>query len=87
MSPDSARRMIVGGLLIAGSLSVVEDVSRGQRPQLRTGVGIVVAGVLLAAVAGPLPDLAGALGALIGVAAVLSTGAEAFGSLSKGLSA
>ncbi|MCW2897752.1 MAG: hypothetical protein JWO67_17 [Streptosporangiaceae bacterium] len=80
-----ARGLIIGAVLIAGTLTTVNDVSHGRSPQLRTAVGCVVAGTLLAALAGPAPGVAGGLAALLAVAAVLTTGAPALGAITKGL--
>lgn len=86
MTPDGARRVAVGGVLCAGVLAATNDIAAGRAPQVRIALGVVVAGVLLTSLAGPAPDLAGGLGALIAVAAVLSTGAAAFTTIKKGLS-
>lgn len=87
MSPADSKRMVVASLVVVAALTVVRDVAEGRAPTVKEGLGIFVAGLLLTALAEPLPTLAGGIAGLVGVSAVLHTGAEAFGAINKGVRA
>lgn len=86
-TPDQARRLVIGGVAVTGVLACVREVQQGHAPQLRTLLGVFVGGVMLAALSGPLPALAGGLAALVALSALLTLGPGVFGALTKGLSA
>lgn len=86
-TPQQAHNLVLGAVVTTGVLGVVRDVSHGQAPTIREGLGLTVAGVMLALLIGPSPALAGGLAALMTVTALLTIGADAFGALNKGLSA
>lgn len=74
MTEGKAKAVTVAAVGAAGLLSSLEHVAAGERPPLRTFVGVVVSGVVLLALAEVAPDLAGALALLLLTGAVLRNG-------------
>lgn len=87
MNSQQAKSAVVGATVLTGVLASIRSLSQGHAPPLRTVLGTFVAGVMLAALSGPLPALAGGLAVLMGLTALLTIGADAFGALTKGLTA
>lgn len=86
-TPVQAKRLVVGAVLTTGVLAAAREVQKGKAPNIRIVLGVFVAGLMLSALAGPLPAIAGGLAALMGLSALLTIGPEVFGALTKGLSA
>lgn len=86
-TPEQAKRLVVGAVITTGTLAAVREVQKGKAPSIRIVLGVFVSGVMLAALAGPLPALAGGLAALLGLSALLTLGPDVFGALTKGLTA
>lgn len=86
MTPAGSKSSVVGAVVLTGVLVSVRDVTKGRPPELRSILGTFVAGVMLAALSGPMPTLAGGLAVLMALSALLTIGPEAFGALTKGLS-
>ena len=86
-TPEQAKRLVVGSILTTGVLASAREVQRGKAPDIRIVLGVFVSGLMLAALSGPLPAIAGGLAALLGLSALLTIGPEVFGALTKGLNA
>jgi hypothetical protein len=82
---SSARKTVVASVLVTGALVGIRDVSRGHSPSLKTGVGLAFSSVLLGLMADGAPALASGFALLLAVGAVVSTGAEVFDSIKKGV--
>lgn len=74
MNEGTAKSLTVAAVGAAGLLSSLEYVAKGERPPLRTLVGVVVSGVVLLTVAEVAPTLAGSLALLLLTGAVLRNG-------------
>lgn len=73
--------MIVTSLAISGTLVIVRDAADNRPPALRLFVGMTVLGVGLATMAGPWPQMAGGLAALVALSTAFVYGAPAFKAL------
>lgn len=85
MTESKAKTITIAAVGAAGVLSSLEHVAQGNRPPLRTFVGVVVSGVILLTVAEVAPDVAGGLALLLLTGAVLRNGAGAARTLSDSL--
>jgi hypothetical protein len=84
-SSGTADRIVVGSLFAVGVLDTVAAFSGGHKPTLREGLGLAVAGVLLAAMAGPAPELAAGFSLLLLISSLYTVGASTFALLGKAL--
>ena len=86
MTEARASAWIVTSLAVSGTLAAVKDVSTdGQLDGLRLGVGLTVAGVMLATLAQVAPDVAGALALLVMVTSVFVFGGPAWVAINRAL--
>lgn len=70
-----ADQVVVGSLLVTGSLAVVKKVTEGQPPDVvRVLVGVFIAGTMLTLLAEPAPQLASSLAVLVLVASLIYAG-------------
>jgi cysteine synthase len=83
MSAPQAKRVVVLSVATAGTMTTVRDLAKGDAPSIRTIVGVVVAGVLLAGMAEVAPSVAGGLALLLLTAATFVVGGEAWTALSR----
>jgi hypothetical protein len=83
MSTDRANALIVSGLAVTGVLAVTSDAYKGQAPPVRLAVGLTFAGVGLALLAEPFPDLAGGLAVLVMISAIFVHGGPVIGAVSS----
>jgi hypothetical protein len=73
-TPAQAKRLVIGGLGVAGIVAAVGDLSSGQAPQLRIFIGACIAGAVLAMVAEVQPELAAGLALLVLLSAAIAGG-------------
>jgi hypothetical protein len=73
-----AKRMILLAVVVTGIITIIADLSEGQRPSIRVGVGVVFAAVLLSVIAEFAPKLARSFAALMVLSAVFLRGAPVF---------
>lgn len=83
MTTTQAKRLVIVGLLVTGGLAAVRDLSKGDAPDLRIGLGVVIGGVILSTVAEVAPDVAGMVAVLTMVSATFVVGGDAWSALSK----
>jgi hypothetical protein len=75
VTTPQARRIILGAFVVIAGITFVREVRAGRMPEPRTAVGAFAAVIMLNALAGPAPQIAGQL-ALIGAVAHLIVEAE-----------
>lgn len=85
ITPDQAKRLTIAAVVVSGGLASVDAIRQGRRPELRIGLGMVVAGVGLSLVSEVSPQLGGSLAALLLVSSVFIVGAPALATISGGL--
>lgn len=69
-----AKSLVITATSVAAILAAVVDVTEGRAPNIRIGVGAVVAGGFMYAVAGFAPPLAGGLALVLIVGSALQNG-------------
>lgn len=72
-----AQKLVIGSMLVAGTMSTIRDISRGHGPSIRMGIGLTFAGVTLSLIADSQPQLAASFAVLIIAASVFVTGSDA----------
>lgn len=77
VTSSHAKSVALGCVIGAGAIASVESLTKGELPPLRVGVGVIVGGVLLLALADPAPQLAAGFGALVLTGAILRDGIPA----------
>lgn len=81
-TPPAAQKFVVTSLVVTGGLAVVNSIAGGHVPPVRIGVGLTVAGVMLAVGAEVAPELAAGMALLMAASAVFVYGAPAWSLLS-----
>lgn len=74
MTPDVAKRYVIGGLVLSGVVAAAADLEGGEAPHLRILIGAVIAGTVLAVVAEGAPQVAASFALLILLSTVLAGG-------------
>lgn len=85
MNEAKAKTLTIAAVGAAGLLASLEYVAKGERPPLRTFVGVAVSGVVLLTLAEVAPGLAGSLALLLLVGALLRNGVGAARTLADSL--
>lgn len=85
MTESKAKTLTVAAVGAAGLLASLEHLADGERPPLKTFVGVGVAGVVLLTVAEVAPGLAGGLALLLLTGALLRNGTSAARTLTDSL--
>lgn len=83
MTPDGAKRVVVGSLAATGALAAAKDLTGGRAPKLRILFGVFTAGMVLAMLAEAAPQVAGTFALLMLSTAVFTAGSETFGALGR----
>lgn len=86
MTTDHAEGVVVASLLATGVLDSLHSISQGHAPSLRQGLGLTIAGIFLALLAGPAPAVAAGFAVLMLIAAAFTVGDAALSSIGKALS-
>jgi len=81
VNAPQAKRYVVGSLLVAGVLTTTRDLAAGRPPQLRTVIGLAVAGVVLGVAADVQPGIAGGFALLLLISSIFVTGADALAAI------
>jgi hypothetical protein len=85
-----AKRLVLGGLGVAGIMAAAGDLTSGEAPKLRIFIGACLVAAVLAMVAEVQPELAAGLALLILLSATIAAGPSTFakvGELTKGRTA
>jgi hypothetical protein len=77
-TPAQAKRLVLGGLGVAGIMAAAGDLASGEAPKLRIFIGACVAAAVLAMVAELQPELAAGLALLILLSATIAAGPTTF---------
>lgn len=83
MTSAEAKRLIIVGTVGAGVLSAVALYRRGETPSPRIAVGVIGAGVILAALAEVTPGMAGAFGLIMLMTAMFVVGGDAWAGVTQ----
>jgi hypothetical protein len=83
MNGPQAKRVVILSVATAGAMTTVRDLANGDPPHIRTILGVVVGGVLLAGLAEVQPSIAGGLALLLLTSAVFVVGGDAWAAISK----
>lgn len=83
MTSDSAERLVVASLVVAGLVTAVSDLADGHRPSLGLPIALTVAGMMLAAATDFAPDLAGGFAVLLMIGALLRVGNKSLPAIGK----
>ncbi len=82
----SAKRAVVGALAVTAAVSTAKKVTKGEWPSPRPIIGAVGAAIILSAIAGPAPSVAGGVAVMLGFVSVIDGGADVWGALGQGVS-
>lgn len=77
--------LVVPAMLGTATLVTVNALADGHLPEARAVLGVTVASVMLSALAGPLPQVAGPLAMLVLTSTTVAIGGPAFSKIASGL--
>jgi len=83
VSPDQAKKIVLGSVAGAGALSAASNLSAGHAPRLRIFIGTMAAGALLAMASEVAPAPAASFALLMLSTAVFVAGADTWKAISR----
>lgn len=85
MTPDRARRLVLGAVVGAGIAAFIRDASRQQLPRARAALALLIVAAVLLALTDLSPQLAVGFAVLVLTSAALGAGPGAFTAVANAL--
>lgn len=82
MTQGQAKRVIIIAVVASGALASIKPLTKGELPDSRIAIGVVLLAVILLTLAEISPEFAGAFGLLVLVSALFAIGPDSWNSLS-----